>query len=374
MDNTNKEKMKCEAHGVMYGKDALHRAYGWSVRVACFVLLAVLSSCHTPFLLHRRQAVQPDHKPQEAVYITPVASIDVAPVEVEKKQATWQDKMCERLDALMNDTLLRTTQLGLCIYDLSDNRLLYDHNAHQRMRPASCEKVVTAVSALALLGPDYNYTPTVLSPGWGWCWDDAVAGISDFGAKGKRQSADLLYSESKERSLADVLMPMMKHSDNLLAESMFWQLPGQPLTKSLRLKDCQDKVDGVMRMAGLNPADYVIADGSGLSLYNYVSPYALAMLLRFAHSNEAIFTALYPTLPIMGVDGTLQSRMRGTKAEGNVRAKTGTVTGVSSLSGYVTAYNDHLLCFSIINQGVVKTAQGRTFQDKVCLIMASPVE
>ena len=59
--------------------------------------------------------------------------------------------------------------------------------------------------------------------------------------------------------------------------------------------------------------------------------------------------------------------MIGTVAEGNVRAKTGTVTGIVSLAGYLTAANGHVLAFAIINQGVPSSAIGRTFQDKVCI-------
>lgn len=344
-------------------------------RMGSLLLVFLLTSCHTPLLLHRRQSVVPDNKPLESVYTTPVLSTEVMDVVESSRQkaSSWQERMREGLDALLADSLLQTTQLGICVYDLSDDAMLYAHQAHQRMRPASCEKVVTAVSALALLGTSYRYVPTVVNPGWGWCWDDAVTGMSQFGAKGKRSSADILYVESKERSLGEVLVPMMKESDNLLAESMFWQLPRPENLKSLPLKDCQDRVAAVMRMAGLNPDNYVVADGSGLSLYNYISPYALVMLLRYAHSVPDIFGALYPALPVAGVDGTLKNRMIGTKAQGNVHAKTGTVTGISSLSGYCSASNGHLLAFSIINQGVVKTAHGRAFQDKVCMVLTSPV-
>lgn len=344
--------------------------YGF--RFFLLVLFSLLfAGCHTPMLLHRRHAVSPDHRPNQVIYNTPVLEIAETPDASHPVQTepTWQDAMRDGLNALLADSLLRTTQLGLCVLDLTDDALLYAHNADQRMRPASCEKVVTAVSALALLGADYSFVPTVLSPGWGWCWDDDVTGISDFGAKGKRKSTGILYSETKERSLSDVLMPMMKNSDNLLAESVFWQLSGNQELSSLKLKDCQAKVAEVMRAAGLNADDYVVADGSGLSLYNYTSPRALVMLLRFAYQNSDVFSTLYPSLPIAGVDGTLKNRMKGTKAAENVRAKTGTVTGISSLSGYVTAANGHMLCFSIINQGVEKTAHGRAFQDKVCLVL-----
>ena len=71
-------------------------------------------------------------------------------------------------------------------------------------------------------------------------------------------------------------------------------------------------------------------------------------------------------------DGTLRKRMRGTLADGNVKAKTGTVTGVSTLSGYATAPNGHTLCFSILNQGLYHTADGRRFQDAVCTALTTP--
>ena len=58
--------------------------------------------------------------------------------------------------------------------------------------------------------------------------------------------------------------------------------------------------------------------------------------------------------------------MKGTAAEGNVRAKTGTVSGISSLAGFLTTASGHILAFAIINQGVSSSAMGRAFQDKVC--------
>jgi D-alanyl-D-alanine carboxypeptidase/D-alanyl-D-alanine-endopeptidase (penicillin-binding protein 4) len=58
--------------------------------------------------------------------------------------------------------------------------------------------------------------------------------------------------------------------------------------------------------------------------------------------------------------------MKDGPAHINVRAKTGTVTGVSSLAGYAVAANNHMLVFSIINQGIMKADDGRNFQDKVC--------
>ena len=58
--------------------------------------------------------------------------------------------------------------------------------------------------------------------------------------------------------------------------------------------------------------------------------------------------------------------MTNSSANGKVKAKTGTVTGISSLAGYLTSANGHVLAFGIFNQGVLRNADGRDFQDKVC--------
>ena len=117
---------------------------------------------------------------------------------------------------------------------------------------------------------------------------------------------------------------------------------------------------------------YRIADGSGLSLYNYVTPELMVKLLTYAYRNTKIFMQLYPALPIAGQDGTLKKRMTGPYTNGKVKAKTGTLTGISSLAGYLTTANNHVLAFSIINQGVLRNADGRGFQDKVCMALCEP--
>jgi D-alanyl-D-alanine carboxypeptidase/D-alanyl-D-alanine-endopeptidase (penicillin-binding protein 4) len=120
---------------------------------------------------------------------------------------------------------------------------------------------------------------------------------------------------------------------------------------------------------GLDSDNYQIADGSGLSLYNYVSPELLVRFLNFAFSKPEIYTHLYPALPVAGVDGTLSKRMLDTPAYNNVHAKTGTVTGISSLAGYLTARNGHILSFCIMNQGVSQGRLRRDFQDEVCIAL-----
>lgn len=367
-------------------------------------------------------------------------------------QGTWQAAKQQVLDSLCLSPIFESSQLGLYVYDLTDGEPLYAVNAAQRMRPASCQKVVTAVTALNCLKDDYKFTtdfritgkvnagvllgdlivvggmdPLVSSTellqaaasirqqqgiesiagnilydlsmredkeyGWGWCWDDDYGPLSALLVDGKdgfeqkwlealsqagitvqgnpsntvRKAGEQARSVYSIRHyLDDVLAPMMKNSDNIYAECMFYQTAATTGKKGAGRKEAAQRTEELLKRIGLDATQYKVADGSGLSLYNYVSAEMLVAMLGYAWRTESIRQHLLPSLPIAGVDGTLQKRMQGTEAQGNVRAKTGTVTGISSLAGYLTAANGHTLAFAIINQGIASTAIGRTFQDNVC--------
>lgn len=184
-----------------------------------------------------------------------------------------------------------------------------------------------------------------------------------------RQGNDVVLVTKITHSIEEILHRMMKNSDNLYAESMFYQLAADK-KKGASWKDCAAEVEAMVHRAAGSSAHVDVADGCGLSLYNYVSPSVLVAVLRYAYDHKTIFSALYPSLPVAGVDGTIASRMTGSKAYANVHAKTGTVTGVSTLAGYVTASNGHFLAFAIMNNGVKTSAEGRAFQDKVCAVLA----
>ncbi|MCX7765440.1 MAG: D-alanyl-D-alanine carboxypeptidase, partial [Candidatus Sumerlaeia bacterium] len=80
----------------------------------------------------------------------------------------------------------------------------------------------------------------------------------------------------------------------------------------------------------------------------------------------------YDSPPIAGVDGTLRNRMKNTTAEGNVRAKTGFITRVRCLSGYVKTSTGRMLVFSMMaNQYTVPTRRAEELQDKVCVFLSS---
>jgi len=99
---------------------------------------------------------------------------------------------------------------------------------------------------------------------------------------------------------------------------------------------------------GVPASGLIQRDGSGLSRYDYVTPDALVAILAHVYRDDRLRGPFEASLPIAGRDGTLSNRMKGTPAEGNARAKTGSMTNVRALSGYVTAADGEPLVFSIL--------------------------
>ena len=364
-------------------------------------------------------------------------------------------KICQRVDSLLTPELLTRSQVGLHIYDLTADSTILAFGADQLMRPASNQKVITAVTALSQLGTDFNFRTSLYGEGsindstlegniyikggfdprfghddlwalihalnargvraiagdvildlslkdsarlgWGWCWDDdnppltpllynqrdnftaaLSAALKDAGIRlagslieGRISSGASLWTV-RSHTIDQILLRMMKQSDNLYAEALFYQLAARSGIAYADRKQAIAYIKELVRHQGLSPADFSFADGSGLSLYNYASPRLLTSFLRYAYAHEGIFLHLQPSLPLAGVDGTLRKRMTSGPAYANVSAKTGTLEGVSTLSGYCTAPNGHTLCFAIMNQGILRRSVAHRFQDKVCEAMTAP--
>lgn len=118
---------------------------------------------------------------------------------------------------------------------------------------------------------------------------------------------------------------------------------------------------------GLNPENIVMADGSGLSSHNLVTPRQIVTLLKYFF-NSASFPAFYNSLPISGVDGTLGNRMKNTRAKELVRAKTGYIRAARSLSGYTQTGDKEPIVFSMIcNNFNIPVKLVENIQDQVCL-------
>jgi D-alanyl-D-alanine carboxypeptidase/D-alanyl-D-alanine-endopeptidase (penicillin-binding protein 4) len=168
-------------------------------------------------------------------------------------------------------------------------------------------------------------------------------------------------------SLAKLLVETNQESNNLYAEVLLRTLGAvvRGDTTELGVKKIKDTLTAL----GVNPESYVLADGSGLSRQNLVSPEAIAQTLkRMAQTPEgSIYRA---SLPTAGVNGTLVRRFLNTSALGNLQAKTGTLTGVSALSGYLNVSGYQPLVFSLmVNQSDQSPAIQRQAIDEIVLLL-----
>ena len=259
----------------------------------------------------------------------------------------WPVNIQTRLDSLTADTLLRRTQLGLMVYDLSADSLLYSYGGQQTLRPASTMKLLTAVTALDLLGSGYAYRTYLYYKGqmadgvlsgdvWlvggmdplfddhdmrimaetlhrvgvdtirgrivkdvsfkeeqllgeGWCWDDdnpqltplLVSRQDEFAERFKdelekcgvfvdapitagRLPKDVLLICSRSHSLQEVLEPMMKESDNLYAESMFFQIAAASGQRPAQAVHARQAIKKLLSKAGVRGIPYRMSSSARL--------------------------------------------------------------------------------------------------------------
>jgi D-alanyl-D-alanine carboxypeptidase/D-alanyl-D-alanine-endopeptidase (penicillin-binding protein 4) len=180
--------------------------------------------------------------------------------------------------------------------------------------------------------------------------------------------AAVLYTY-RSHPLSDIAQPLLKDSINLYGEAV------QRLNAVGPLPHTNDQaLDGIRQrlLAWGIPADgFQIVDGSGLSRRDVISPQALlTVLLRMYDAGGA--SPWMRSLPVAGVDGTLAARMKGTPGENNVRAKTGTMSNVRSLAGYVNTRDGELLVFvAIVNNFEGTGAQANAALDAIAVRLAS---
>jgi serine-type D-Ala-D-Ala carboxypeptidase/endopeptidase (penicillin-binding protein 4) len=166
--------------------------------------------------------------------------------------------------------------------------------------------------------------------------------------------------------LSEILKALMKPSQNQIAEMLFRTVAtGKPADSARAVVGRQIASWGVPV-----PSEAVVRDGSGLARYDYISPRTVVRILD-AMRKAPTFQVFYDALPIGGVDGTIRNRMKGTPAEGNVHAKTGSVAQSRSLSGYVTTSDHHMLIFSFLsNNWTVPVRSVELVQDSIAARLA----
>jgi D-alanyl-D-alanine carboxypeptidase/D-alanyl-D-alanine-endopeptidase (penicillin-binding protein 4) len=166
--------------------------------------------------------------------------------------------------------------------------------------------------------------------------------------------------------LSQILPFFLKPSQNQIGEMLFKAVALQRTdTGSGRI--ARRLVAERLRSWGAQSDGFLVWDGSGLSRQDLVSPETIVRVLD-AMRRGPYAQLYYDALPVAGVDGTLRGRMRSTTGEANVRGKTGTLSNVRSLSGYVTTADGRLLIFSVLcNNYLVPTAYITRVQDTIAV-------
>ncbi len=177
-------------------------------------------------------------------------------------------------------------------------------------------------------------------------------------------------AEYQSPPLSEIIKTILKVSHNLMAEQVFRTM-GYYFKGSSGTRSALDVVTTrFFSAAGIDDGRVQLADGSGLSRYNLIAPKDFVRLLEYVYKSD-FFQTYYDCLPIAGVDGTIRGRMKNTAAFNNVHAKTGTISNVRALSGYVTTRNGKMLAFSMIaNNYTTPVSLATSIQDKICAILA----
>lgn len=186
---------------------------------------------------------------------------------------------------------------------------------------------------------------------------------------GKTPAGSLLLATQYSRPLSHLMADTLKPSDNLYADSLYLHAAAKIHGSTLNWNDAQAVVKNFLQQqTGIDLKNATFTDGSGLSRYNLVTPQQTISLLTFLYQRFPMSYEYIAALPISGRDGTLQKRFKTPDQQGFVRAKTGTMTGMNSLSGYLYTINGHTLAFALfINRLPGSSAgPGRPLLDALC--------
>jgi D-alanyl-D-alanine carboxypeptidase/D-alanyl-D-alanine-endopeptidase (penicillin-binding protein 4) len=174
-------------------------------------------------------------------------------------------------------------------------------------------------------------------------------------------------AQIESEPLPDVLEAMDRDSDNFIAEELLKTIGAEAGDGGTTAAGAA-VVREDLALAGIPLAGVRIVDGSGLSLNDRLTARALAMLLAFAWNDPDLHQPLWASLPVAGISGTLEDRMQRAPARGEVRAKTGTTSRASALSGYV---GDRYVFAVLQNGRPISTWWARKAQDRFASALAS---
>ncbi len=202
-----------------------------------------------------------------------------------------------------------------------------------------------------------------------------AAGVPVTGEVGRRRAENAPELASVQSApVADLIEQTLLRSDNTAAEILA-HLAGGKLAGEASFAGGAAATDQALRGLGLSTTGLQLTDGSGLSREDRIPPLLLGQTLARVAANAT--PQLWPVgsgLPVAGFDGTLATRFDTAATfpgRGEVRAKTGTLTDIGALAGWVVDQNGRLLIFDFVSDKVVDTEEGRTALDRAASALAT---
>ncbi len=186
-----------------------------------------------------------------------------------------------------------------------------------------------------------TFTATAIAPSHGG---------SDGGARPFKSDQPITLASYESKPLREDVRVINKVSQNLHAEILL-RLLGRERGNAGTVEGGLEVLRGFLTQAGIAGDQYLFYDGSGLSRQNLVTPKAIVQLLRYA-SSQPWGAAYKSSFPVAGVDGSLSERLKAPRLEKRVLAKTGSLGGVKTLSGYATTDSGQTVAFSILSNNL----------------------
>jgi D-alanyl-D-alanine carboxypeptidase/D-alanyl-D-alanine-endopeptidase (penicillin-binding protein 4) len=196
------------------------------------------------------------------------------------------------------------------------------------------------------------------------------ADVDDLAVKPPAIRTVLLTHDSPP--LAEIAVRLVKTSQNLIAETLMTRIGLVSDTPDVDpMTAARGAYERTLTAWGVPPDSIIVADGSGLSRYDFVTAEALVAVLTQMARDPRHAAPFEASLPIMGVDGTLERRLKGTRLEGRVRAKTGTISNVRALAGFLTTQGGERLAFAIVaNNFKARAAAVDAVADRALTLLA----
>jgi D-alanyl-D-alanine carboxypeptidase/D-alanyl-D-alanine-endopeptidase (penicillin-binding protein 4) len=197
-------------------------------------------------------------------------------------------------------------------------------------------------------------------------WTEDMGGIIEGGAfkQAPTPKEAKLLARTESIPVSDVLPMINKKSNNVMAQQLFLSIGAKQPGETDTTEKAYNAIQQWFKSRGLDFPELRMENGSGLSRHGQVSARHIAELLIDAY-NSPYHDALVNSLPIMGVDGTLKNRMKGTHVAGHAHLKTGTLNNAKAIAGYVTSNDGETYVVSILHNDEKARYKARPIHDKL---------